>query len=153
MPSSAFGQDVTETADTTTDTSGPIAMEATASTEPSVSEDVTPASDVVKVPETAEEAAKDVSLLVKAIQSKAVAPAIGFGLMLLVFVLNKLGLKDKVGDKAVPWITMAIGVAGAVGVGLVADIGIVSAIIQGVLVGFSAIGSWETVFKHALAKS
>ena len=103
-------------------------------------------------PQSLDEAAETVSLLIKAVQDKNWALAIGFLMMLLVFVANKFGLKDKVGPKAVPWVVMGLSVASVSGGALIAGVAIPEVIMQGVLAGVAAIGGWELLFKHLLVK-
>jgi hypothetical protein len=103
-----------------------------------------------EVPETLDEAAEDVSLLVKAVQEKHWGLVIGLLLSLLVFVANKLGLKNKVGSKAVPWVTAGLAVSATVGAGLVGGISVAECLSQGLIVGVAAIGGWEMIFKHVL---
>lgn len=103
-------------------------------------------------PETLDEAAETVGLLIKAVQDKNWALAIGFLMMLLVFIANKFGLKDKVGTKALPWVVMGLSVASVSGAALVAGVAVPEVIMQGVLAGVAAIGGWELMFKHLLKK-
>lgn len=102
------------------------------------------------VPETLDEAADDISLLVKAIQDKDWSLALGLLMMLLVMLGNKFGLKDKVGAKAIPWVAMGMAVASTLGVGLASGVALMDALVQGVLAGVAAIGGWELLFKHML---
>ena len=103
-------------------------------------------------PQTLDDAADTVGLLVKAVQDKNWALAVGFLMMLLVFVANKFGLKDKVGTKAIPWVVMGMSVASVSGAALIAGVAIPEVIMQGVLAGVAAIGGWELMFKHLLVK-
>lgn len=103
-------------------------------------------------PQTLDDAAETVSLLVKAVQDKNWALAVGFLMMLLVFIANKFGLKDKVGTKAIPWVVMGMSVASVSGAALIAGVAIPEVIMQGVLAGVAAIGGWELMFKHLLVK-
>jgi hypothetical protein len=104
------------------------------------------------VPDTLDEAAESVSLLIKAVQDKNWALAVGFLMMLLVFVANKFGLKDKVGGKAIPWVVLGLSVASVSGAALASGLAVAESIVQGVLAGVAAIGGWELVFKHILTK-
>ena len=106
-----------------------------------------------KVPETDLEAVKDAVALWKAIESQDWPLAAGFIVMLLVYVFNRFGLKDKVGAKAIPYVSMAIGILSAVGVALASGGSIAAALEAGVLTGLAAIGSWEAVFKKFLGGS
>jgi len=121
-------------------------------------EDAKPVSEVkaeevgeAEVPVDYDEAAETVSLLVKAVQDKNWALAIGLLLTLLVFVANKFGLKEKVGSKMVPWIATGLAVFAALGVSLANGLPVMDAITQGILAGLAAIGGWEMLFKHFLA--
>jgi len=78
--------------------------------------------------------------------------ALGVTLMILVFLANKVGLKDRVGGKLVPWVTIGVGVLSTAGVALAAGTEIAPAIIAGVASGLAAVGSWEAFFKHLLTK-
>jgi len=108
------------------------------------------AEEAEAVPETLDEAADDISLLVKAVQDKDWSLALGFLMMLLVMLANKFGLKDKVGAKAIPWVAMGLAVASTLGVGLASGVALMDALVQGVLAGVVAIGGWELMFKHML---
>jgi|APSaa5957512622_1039677.scaffolds.fasta_scaffold23974_3 hypothetical protein len=103
----------------------------------------TPAEELVDEIESIEEAAEEAFALIDAIKSKNWPLVVGLSLMLLVFVANKLGLKNLVGPKAVPWVALGIAVAGTIGTGLMAGLGWVECILQGVLTGAAAIGGWE----------
>ena len=105
------------------------------------------------IPESDLEAMKDTVALWKAIQSQDWPLAAGFLVMLLVYVFNRFGLKDKVGAKAIPYISMAIGILSAVGVALASGGSIAAALEAGVLTGLAAIGSWEALFKKVLGGS
>ena len=103
-----------------------------------------------EIPTDFNEAAEDAEELVHAIEGKQWPLAVGFILMLVVFTLNKVGLKDKVGAKAVPWVALGLAVASTVGVALSSGVAVSTAVIQGVTAGLAAIGSWEGLFKHIL---
>ena len=106
-----------------------------------------------EVPEDYNEAVETVSALVKAIQSKNWPVVAGLILMILVFVANKFGLKDKVGAKAIPWVSLIIGVFATSGMALASGVAVTEALIQGLSAGLAAVGSWETLFKHILGGS
>jgi hypothetical protein len=136
----------------------PAAAEATEEAAPA-SDEAAPAGDEAaadeaagdeEVPDTLDDAADDISLLVKAVQDKNWSLALGFLLMLLVMLANKFGLKDKVGSKAVPWVAMGLAVAATSGIGLANGLALMDAGMQGVLAGVAAIGGWELLFKHIL---
>lgn len=125
-------------------------------TEETAKEEETAEKVVVEDPKVAEDynqAVEQVTMLVKAIQSKNWPVVGGIALMLLVFVANKFGLKDKVGAKAIPWVSLLIGVFATTGMALASGVDVMSAIIQGLSAGLAAVGSWETLFKHILGGS
>jgi hypothetical protein len=94
----------------------------------------------------------EVSLLSEALQSKNWALVFGILLSFLVAIANKFGLKDKVGGKAIPWVTSGFAVAGAVSASLMTGVSMMDAVPQGLVAGVAAIGGWEMVLKHILAR-
>lgn len=103
-------------------------------------------------PATVEEAVATGLSLVELAKSKAWPLFAGQIILLLVFILNKFGLKNKVGAKYVPIIAVVIATLSSVGGGLVMKQPILDAVISGLLSGVSAIGSWEVLFKHFASK-
>lgn len=99
-----------------------------------------------------EEVMETVGLLMQALESKNWPLFFGLLLSLLVWAATRFGLKDVVGAKALPWVTMIVAVAGTVGAGLVAGLEISQVLLQGVLAGVAAIGGWELLLKHLLPK-
>ena len=106
-----------------------------------------------KIPETNEEVQETAGFLVQALKNHAWPVAVGFLLMLLVWAFNKF-LKGKLtGNKWTPWIAVGVGVLGTIGINLA--IGAVfwwESLLQGFLVGTSATGFWELLFKHFLGQ-
>lgn len=116
--------------------------------------DDTPAaegSDEVKVPETDEEAVETALSLLDAVQAGQWTLAAGLFLTLLVYGVNRFALKDKVGEKVIPWLAAGVGMAGSVGVGLASGDPVVEALVAGVIAAVMAVGGWEAVFKHLTA--
>ena len=113
-------------------------------------EEAPEAEEVVEV--DTESVSEVASLLVKAVQDKNWALVLGLVLSLLVSLANKFGLKDKVGSKALPWVTTGVAVAGAVGAALISGVALTEALSQGLVAGVAAIGGWEMVLKHIFAK-
>lgn len=89
--------------------------------------------------------------VVKAVKSKNWPLLAGVILMLLLFLANKLGLKEKVNKKYIPWIGVIVSVLGSVGTMLITGILWYEAVIQGFLVGAAASGLWE-LLKDKLSK-
>lgn len=102
-------------------------------------------------PKAEEVSVQDVSLLLTALQSQNWPLAVGLLLSILVAVANKFGLKNAVGDKVIPWVTLGLAVAATVGTALVAGVPVGAAVMQGVLAGVAAIGGWELILKHFLS--
>ena len=91
---------------------------------------------------------QEIPALVGAVQSQNWPLSLGILLTVLVTVANRFGLKNIVGPKAVPWVTVGLAVATSVGAALTQGIAVVPALVQGILAGVVAIGGWELVFKH-----
>lgn len=72
---------------------------------------------------------------------------------LLVSLLNKLGLKQAIGPKAVPLVTLAVSSLGAVGAGMSMGLDPSNLLVEGFLMGMVAIGSWESCIKHLVVKN
>ena len=104
-----------------------------------------------EVAEDSEAVADSASLIAQAIQDKNWALLAGIILSLLVAFANRFGLKDKVGGKAIPWITSGVAVAGSISAALLAGIPVFEALSQGLLAGVVAIGGWEMLLKHVLS--
>ena len=108
---------------------------------------------VETIPTTDQEAVEDALALWKALNSQDWPLAIGFLVMILVYIANRFGLKDKIGKKAIPYVSLAIGVLAAVGVALASGSSVAVALEAGVLAGLAAVGSWEVLFKKILGSS
>lgn len=104
-----------------------------------------------KAPETDEEAVATAMLLVDAIKAGQWPLAVGLFLTLLVYLVNRFALKDKVDEKVIPWVAFGVGVAGAAGTGLATGVPIVEALTEGVVAGVAAVGGWEMALKHVTA--
>ena len=142
------------------------AAAAASAEEASPAEEAAPAADAEAPKEEAEEAPAEESeesvsaedagevagALAQALQDKNWALVFGLLLSMLVAVANKFGLKDKVGGKAVPWVTSGLAVVGSVAAALVGGIPVFDAVSQGLVAGVAAIGGWEMILKHLLVK-
>jgi len=102
----------------------------------------------VKVPETPQEVVEEVSFLIRAAKSGQWSLFAGFLILVLIWVSNKMGLREKVGKKALPWISVGLGVLASIGVMLATGIPVDEAIIAGILAGLAATGGWELIMKH-----
>lgn len=158
-PTSAFAADVvedtsapTEMSDVVSDVPDPSDPSDTTAEEADIVEEEVVEEPIVedpKQPETTEEAKETVNLIVKAFQMGAWPIGVGLIIMLLVWVANRFGLKEKVGEKWVPWIAAGLGILSTVGIALATGSLVWwQALIQGFLSGASATGFWELVFKH-----
>lgn len=105
------------------------------------------------IPESDVEAIQDAVAIWKALNSQDWSLAAGLIVMLLVYVFNRFGLKEKVGKKAIPYVSVAIGVLSAVGIALASGGSLAVALEAGVLAGLAAVGSWEVLFKKILGDS
>jgi hypothetical protein len=148
VPTVAFAQDEAPASEEAAAPADDAGVEAPATEEGSEEAAASPES----VEEAVDVVSDEVSLLVDAIQSKNWALVFGLLLSLLVAVANKFGLKDKVGGKAVPWVTSGVAVLGAVGAALLGGIPLMDAVSQGLVAGVAAIGGWEMVLKHVFAR-
>jgi hypothetical protein len=97
---------------------------------------------------TLPEGVKEVTFMIRAAKNGQWSLFAGFLILLLIFGANKLGLKDKVGSKALPWICVTLGVLSSIGVMLSTGIAVDEAIAAGFMAGLSATGGWELIFKH-----
>jgi hypothetical protein len=132
----------------------PVATPEVAEAEaPAAAPEATPkteSAEAEEVPASYDDAADSVGFLVKAVQDKNWTLALGLMLTLMVFLANKIGLKDRIGSKAVPWVATALAMSATSGIALVAGISVSEALVQGFLAGVVAIGGWEMLFKHIL---
>jgi len=102
-----------------------------------------------KQPETVVEALQEVNFMIEAAKNGWWGIFAGILIMLLVFILDKLvGLKKRVGKKAVPWVAAVFGIVAAIGVALTTGVHWGQAILQGLTAGISAVGLWELIFQH-----
>lgn len=105
------------------------------------------------IPESDVEAIQDAVAIWKALNSQDWSLAAGLIVMLLVYIFNRFGLKEKVGKKAIPFVSLAIGILSAVGIALASGGSLAVALEAGVLAGLAAVGSWEVLFKKILGDS
>jgi uncharacterized low-complexity protein len=103
--------------------------------------------------ETDEEAFDVVAQLVDAAKGGQWSLVAAFVVMLLVYVVKRFGLKDKLPSKAVPWVAAGCSMAGYVAAALMVEGAAVGeALIGGMATGAAAVGLWEMLFKHFLGK-
>jgi hypothetical protein len=106
-----------------------------------------------QTPETPADAVGTVSAMMQAYESGAWPVFAGAVVTLLVYAANLIGLKRRVGPKAVPWVSLIIGVASTVGLGLSTGGDVVAVLIDGVMVGLASIGTWELIGKNVAPKA
>lgn len=92
-----------------------------------------------------------VTALTAAINSGNWTLATALGLMLAVFIARKFFLK-RVPGEYLPWVAVALSVALAAGEALYSGKPPMDAIVQGVVTGLAAIGTWEAVKPMAKKK-
>jgi hypothetical protein len=103
-------------------------------------------------PPTTDSAAVDTALkIVSAARDGQWTLFAGMLLMLLVYVFNRMGMGAKIGTKAVPWVTVGLGVLSSVGFGIANGEVWYTGIIYGLFMSASAIALWELVIKHLTA--
>ena len=76
----------------------------------------------------------------------------GFLVLLLIWLFNRMGLKEKIGSKAVPWVSLGVGALLSVALGLSQGAPILDSLKLGLLEGGVAIALWELVAQHFLKK-
>jgi hypothetical protein len=114
--------------------------------------EVTPAVESVPgAPTTDAEALAMIKAFLDAFKEGKVSFGIGLTLTLLVYVVNRLALKDTLPQASVPYLAFGVGVAGAVGLGLVSGVPLASAILTGITAGLAAVAAWETMSKAITA--
>jgi len=130
----------------------PVVEEAAEATAADDDDSAKVGADIDKVPETDEEVGKLIGMLLDAANNGHWTVFVGLLLMLVIFVLNRIGLAAKVGPKWVPWVTLGVGAAASIGLGLATGVGIGESITLGLLEGGIAIALWELVAKHVTSK-
>lgn len=105
------------------------------------------------IPANDVEAIQDAVAIWQALNSQDWPLAAGLLVMLLIYVFNRFGLSNKIGKKAIPYVSLAIGILSAVGIALASGSSLAVALEAGVLAGLAAVGSWEVLFKKILGES
>jgi hypothetical protein len=113
--------------------------------------DAPSATDAPSAPTTDAEAVELVKDAVQAARDGSWPLFAGLVLFLIIFAANRFGLAKKVGRKAVPWVTAAVGVGGSLAIGLVGGVPVTEALMHGFFASAEAIALWELVFKHIMA--
>lgn len=91
--------------------------------------------------------------MVEQFQAHNYAPAVGAAIMLAVWLARKL-IGDRLPAKALPWVSMGLGMLFAMGAKLTAlamgmsSMDIIAALVSGAMAGFSASGMWSMFGKH-----
>ena len=104
----------------------------------------------VTVPETPTEVGQTVTTLAEEAKQGHWAPVVGLVILLLIWFFRKFDFLSKLPKQALPWISLAIGVLGYVGVALGTGLDWLSALTNGFIAGLGAVGLWELAFKHVL---
>tara|TARA_Y100000034_G_scaffold115525_1_gene152777 strand:+ start:24236 stop:24745 length:510 start_codon:yes stop_codon:yes gene_type:complete len=105
------------------------------------------------VPETVEEAVETGHSLYDAIHAKNWTLVFAFSVMILVFVVRKLGLLAKLPGHAVVWVSVGIGVLVSVASGLISGLSVLDAVLNGAVIGLSGSGLWSAIGKHVTPSS
>lgn len=106
-----------------------------------------------EVPETDAEVGGAVSLLIDAIQNGNWSILVGALILLLIWLVRKMGWLDMLPKNAIPWVSAGIGVVGYVGIALASGLPWKEALGNGFAAGIEAVGLWELLFKRLLAPS
>jgi hypothetical protein len=100
---------------------------------------------------TDEEAVSAVEQIVSAAKGGQWSLVVALSIMLLVYLVKRFGLKDKLPSKVVPWAAAGLSMAGYVAAALMVDgAAMLDAALGGLATGAAAVGLWEMVFKHFL---
>lgn len=110
------------------------------------------ASKTDPIPDDPEEIILLVEQLINAAKGGNWQLFVGLLLTLIVWILRKFNVIAFLPDKAVPWVSAAIGMVGFMGVALASGLDLTTALIQGFLTGAAAVGLWELLGKHFLPK-
>lgn len=76
----------------------------------------------------------------------------GMVLMVVVVMIRRMGLLDKLAPELHQWAAMGLAMAGAVAGGIMMGMSWLSIIPTGLLTGLAAIGGWETLGRMLFAK-
>jgi len=136
-----------------------FAFPALADTSPSVDAGIQAGDPIAAASEAIDIAVKDIdadpaatiSELIELAKSGRWGPFAGLALMFLVWAFRKFFWK-LINKNVLPWLTLALGMAVAVGVGLVAGNIWWKVLIDGLITGGSAMALWSALFKHLLGE-
>ena len=143
--------DVVTTSDVTPDdVTEPVALDVVAEPVTEVVVPVDPAPEI-KVPTTDEEAGTIIGQLLDAATNGHWTVFVGFLLLMLMWLFNRMGLAAKIGRDYVPWVTVGLGLVACVAIGLATGANIWDALKAGFLEGGIAISLWELIFKRFTA--
>lgn len=100
---------------------------------------------------TDEEVTEAAGRLAEILASGNLEMLLAFIVMLLVFVVRRRGLTQLVSSKRVPWIAVGMGMLGNGALALTSeDPSVGKVLLGGLVVGTSAVGLWELLFRHCL---
>jgi len=137
----------TEPADEETTATEPADEEATAT---ETTDETTTATEPTAVPETEVEAIGMIGAFVKAVNDGDWTLVFAFGVMILIYLVRRLGLLDKLPTDAVVWVSLGVGVLGCTAAALIDGAALGAAILQGIVLGLSSAGLWSAGGKHGL---
>jgi hypothetical protein len=130
-----------------------VAAPAAEKAAPEAKADVADEAKEPAVVESDEAAVETAEGLYTALVNRNWALAIALGLTLLVFGLRKMKLLNKVPAKTIPIVTAVLAMVGYVAAALMTPgVAIGPAVMEGFAAGAAAVGLWEMLFKHFLAK-
>jgi len=127
-----------------------VAEEAKASEEKAVEEAKAPP-DKPAVLKDDDAAVAAVKTMIDAARNGHWSMVAALAIMLVVFVVGRLGLVKKLGKNVVPWIAAGTGVLGYIAAALMVEgTPVLDAVTGGFVIGAAAVGLWEMLFKHLL---
>ena len=88
--------------------------------------------------------------LIAAIQSHTWTLAVSFGLMLFIWAAGRFNLLAFLPAKATPWVSIVLGVVGAVATSVATGHPMGESLAAGVQAGLAGVGAWEALGKNVL---
>jgi len=147
-PSAPVAEEVLPESDVTDEGAAtPTDEEATAT---ETTDETTTATEPTAVPETEVEAIGMIGAFVKAVNDGDWTLVFAFGVMILIYLVRRLGLLDKLPTDAVVWVSLGVGVLGCTAAALIDGAALGAAILQGIVLGLSSAGLWSAGGKHGL---
>lgn len=146
------GSETSKGETTTTGAIVPVVVTPTTTGATTAVEKPAPSIKDAKVPETDAEVGNLIGSLLDASKNGHWLLVIGIALLLIVFVLNKLGLAAKIGRNKVPWFNLGLAAIAALGVAFAGGGSVMDALKLAAIEGGLAVLLWEAIAKHLTSK-